>query len=83
MLNSQQATRMFPGLTHLKVIGCFFTLRANSGRIKYSGTSTERSAKGLGKCVRYIEDLLYRTPPFNEFSGKLPKCSLYRDIVND
>ena len=25
---------------------------------------------------------LYRTPPFNEFSGKLPKCPLYRGKVN-
>ena len=30
-----------------------------------------------------IEGSLYRTPPFNEFSGKLPKCSLYRGIVNN
>ena len=26
---------------------------------------------------------LYRTPSFNEFSGKLPKRSLYRGIVNN
>ena len=27
----------------------------------------------MGKLVRYIEGSLYRTPPFNEFSGrKLP-----------
>ena len=27
--------------------------------------------------------VLYRTPPFNEFYGKLLKCSLYRGIVNN
>ena len=41
------------------------------------------SAKGVGKFVRKIEDSLYRTPPFNEFSRKLPKCSLYRGKVNN
>ena len=39
------------------------------------------SAKGVGKFVGKIEDSLYRTPPFNEFSRKLPKCSLYRGKV--
>ena len=28
--------------------------------------------------VPCIEGSLYRTPPFNEFSGKLPNCSLLR-----
>lgn len=32
--------------------------------------------KGLEKFVRYIEGSLYRTPPHNEFSGKLPIRSL-------
>ena len=44
----------------------------------------------LGKFVRYIivnnygyiESSLCRTPRFNEFSKKQPKCSLYRGIVN-
>ena len=33
----------------------------------------------LGKFVRYIESSLCRTPRFNEFSKKQPKCSLYRE----
>ena len=33
----------------------------------------------LGKFVHYIESSLYRTPRFNEFSKKQPKCSLYRE----
>ena len=37
----------------------------------------------LGKFVRYIESSLYRTPLFDEFSKKQPKCSLYRGIVNN
>ena len=42
--------------------------------------TTVEPAKAQGK---YIEGSLYRTPPFNEFSRKLPKCSLYRGIVNN
>ena len=37
----------------------------------------------LGKFVRYVESSLYRTPRFNEFSKKQPKCSLYRGIANN
>ena len=47
-------------------------------RSSYSGTSIQRSAKGLGKFVRYVEGLLYRKPRFKEFLGKQSKCSLYR-----
>lgn len=36
----------------------------------YSGSSTKRSAKRLGKLVRYIEE-------------KQPRCSLYRGMVNN
>ena len=42
--------------------------------------TTVEPAKAQGK---YIESPFYRTPPFNEFSGKLPKCSLYRGIVKE
>ena len=47
-------------------------------RIQYNIGTVE-----LGKFVRYIESSLYRTPRFNEFSKKQPKCSLYRGIVNN
>ena len=36
-----------------------------------------------GPKAEWTMGLLYRTPPFNEFSGKLPKCSVYRGIVYD
>ena len=36
-----------------------------------------------GEFVRSIDGSLYRTPPFKKGSEKLPKCSLYRDIVNN
>ena len=37
----------------------------------------------LGKFLHYIESSSYRTPRFNEFSKKQPKCSLYRGTVNN
>ena len=44
---------------------------------EYSGTSIYEVPRDCG-----IEGSFYRqTPPFNEFSGKLQKCSLYRGIV--
>ena len=55
----------------------------NSIRSSFGGTSIQRSAKGLGKFVRYIEGSLYRKPRFNEFLGKQSKCSLYRATTPD
>ena len=49
----------------------------------YTGTSIQRSAKGLGKFACYIEGLLYWKPQFQEFLSKQAKCLLYRGMVND
>lgn len=49
----------------------------------YTGTSIQRSAKGLGKFACYIEGLLYWKPQFQEFLSKQAKCLLYRSMVND
>ena len=39
--------------------------------------------QGTGEIFSFYRGFdLYRTPPFNEFYGKLLKCSLYRGIVN-
>ena len=38
---------------------------------------------GISIGTGYIESSLYRTPRFNEFSKKQPKCSLYRGIANN
>ena len=43
----------------------------------------ERSARGLGKSVRYIVSSLYRKPSFTQFLGKQAKWSLYQGIVKD
>ena len=45
----------------------------------YSGISIKRSAKGLGKFVRYIEHLDLT----NFRKKKQLKCSLYRGIANN
>ena len=40
--------------------------------------------QGTGEiCSLYRAFVLYRTPPFNEFYGKLLKCSSYRGIVKN
>ena len=49
----------------------------------YTGTSIQRSAKGLGKFACYIEGLLYWKPQFQEFLSKQAKRLLYRGMVND
>ena len=49
----------------------------------YTGTSIERSAKGLGKFACYIEGLLYWKPRFHKFLAKQANCSLYWCVVND
>ena len=49
----------------------------------YTGTSIQRSAKGLGKFACYIEGLLYWKPRFHKFLAKQANCSLYWCVVND
>ena len=44
--------------------------------------TTYRSAKRLGIYFRYNEGSLYQTYPYHKFLEKLPKCPLYRGIVN-
>ena len=51
--------------------------------VSYTGTSIQRSAKGLGKCACNIEGLLYWKPQFQEFLSKQAKRLLYRGMVND
>ena len=65
-----------------EVVTAFPSLYWTLRRLRYSGTSIERSAKRLGKLVRYIEGSFYRKSRFNELAEKQLNCSLYRDMVN-
>ena len=72
-----------PGIQHsvdtVELVTRYLTSKTSKIQsIQYSIGTVE-----LGKFLRYIESSSYRTPRFNEFSKKQPKCSLYRGTVNN
>ena len=49
---------------------------------KYSGTPILRYAKGAVKLYRYIGVSLYRNSRYSDMAIKLPKISLYRELLS-